>query len=115
LKKPEVFCAAAGISSVADIKNGLFNDVLLPVFGEEINIPDDEDLFYLAEKTSQNSVKPRIFMGVGTEDFLYESNFSLKEKFEKLGYDFTYRESAGEHNWTFWDEYIQYVLKWMFA
>jgi len=115
LKKPEVFCAAAGISSVADIKNGLFNDVLLPVFGEGINIPDDEDLFYLAEKTSQNSVKPRIFMGVGTEDFLYESNFSLKEKFEKLGYDFTYRESAGEHNWTFWDEYIQYVLKWMFA
>ena len=115
LKKPEVFCAGAGLSSVADIKCGLFNDVLLPVFGEEINIPDDEDLFFLAQKTNANPVKPRIFMGVGTEDFLYEANVKLKEKFEQLDYDFTYRESSGVHCWEFWDEYIQYVLKWMFG
>ena len=54
-------------------------------------------------------------MGVGTEDFLYESNVRLKEKFEQLEYDFTYRESSGTHNWGFWDEYIQYVLEWMFG
>ena len=54
-------------------------------------------------------------MGVGTEDFLYESNVKLKEKFEQLEYDFTYRESSGEHSWNFWDEYIQYLLKWMFT
>ena len=34
LKKPEVFCACGGLSPVADIKNGMFNDVLVPVFGE---------------------------------------------------------------------------------
>lgn len=115
LKKPETFCAAAGLSSVADIRNGMFDDVLLSVFGEEINIPDEEDLFFLAEKTNSSPIKPKIFMGVGTEDFLYESNVSLKEKFEKLDYDFTYRESSGIHNWEFWDEYVRYVLEWMFA
>ena len=115
LKKPETYCAAAGISSVADIKNRLFDDVLVSVFGEDMNIPDEEDLFCLAEKTNSNAQKPRIFMGVGTEDFLYKSNVKLKEKFEQLDYDFTYRESSGIHNWAFWDEYIQYVLRWMFG
>lgn len=115
LKKPEVFCAAAGLSSVADIKNRMLDDVLVPVFGEELNIPDEEDLFFLAEKTNSNPLKPRIFMGVGTEDFLYDSNIRLKERFEQLNYDFIYRESSGTHSWAFWDEYIQYVLKWMFG
>ena len=78
-----------------------------------MNIPDEEDLFCLAEKTNSNAQKPRIFMGVGTEDFLYQSNVKLKKKFEQLDYDFTYRESSGIHNWAFWDEYIQYVLQWM--
>ena len=114
LKKPDVFCAAAGISSVADIKNGMFNDVLIPVFGDDVIIPDSEDLFYLAEKTNSAPQKPRIFMGVGTEDSLYDSNVQLKQKFEELDYDFTYRESKGNHGWAFWDEYIQYVLEWMF-
>ncbi len=115
LKKPEVYCAAAGLSAVADIRNRMFDDVLVPVFGEEMHIPDEEDLFFLAEKTNSNSIKPRIFMGVGTEDFLYEANMRLKERFEQLDYDFTYRESSGAHNWAFWDAYIQYVLKWMFG
>ena len=115
LRKPETYCAAAGLSSVADIRSGTRNDVLLPVFGEEMNIPDEEDLFFLAEKTNSNPQKPRIFMGVGTEDSLYDSNIKLKEHMERLDYDFTYRESRGVHNWEFWDEYIQYVLKWMFG
>ena len=115
LKRPDVFCAAAGLSSVADIKMEMFKEVLTPVFGENVNIPDDEDLFCLAEKTENNPNKPRIFMGVGTEDFMYDDNVRLKEKFESLNYDFTYRESEGAHNWAFWDEYIQYVLEWMFG
>lgn len=115
LRKPETFCAAAGLSSVADIKNGRFEEVLVPVFGEGAEIPDEDDLFYLAEKTNANSLKPRIYMGVGTEDFMYKDNVALKEKFHSLDYDFTYRESAGTHSWVFWDEYIQYVLEWMFA
>ena len=114
LKKPEVYCAGAGLSSVADINCGMFDDVLTPVFGEGVVIPDEEDLFYLAKQTDKNPLKPRIYMGVGTEDFLYESNIQLKKQFEELNYDYTYRESKGTHCWEFWDEYIQYVLKWMF-
>ena len=115
LRRPDVYCAAAGLSSVADIKSLEFKDTFIPIFGEEMVIPDEEDLFYLAEKTNSNPDKPRVFMGVGTEDFLYEANVKLKEKFETLEYDYTYRQSSGSHNWEFWDEYIQYVLEWMFG
>lgn len=114
LRRPDVYCAGAGLSSVADIKNGMFDGVLIPAYGEEVNIPDHDDLFWLAEKTNDNPLKSRIYMGVGTEDFLYADNVKLREHFEKLSYDYTYRESAGTHCWAFWDEYIQYVLKWMF-
>ena len=53
-------------------------------------------------------------MGEGTEDFMYDDNVRLKELFETLDYDYTYRESEGTHCWKFWDEYIQYALDWLF-
>ena len=114
LKRPDVFCAGAGLSSVTDIRNSMFYETLVPVFGEGYVIPDDEDLFCLATKTNTAIDKPRIYMGVGTEDFLYRDNIKLREHFKTLDYDYTYRESKGVHSWAFWDEYIQYVLKWMF-
>lgn len=43
LKRPEVFCVAAGLLTVADIKNNMFGGTLMPVFGEDLNIPDEED------------------------------------------------------------------------
>lgn len=117
LRECEHFCAAAGLSSVADIENAaanMFSEVAVPIIGEELIVPDEENLFYLADKQSKNPLRPRIFMGVGTEDFLYNDNVKLKEKLEKLGYDLTYMESPGTHCWDFWDEYIRYVLKWLF-
>ena len=53
-------------------------------------------------------------MGVGVSDPLYDGNKRLAQTISDLGYDFTYRESAGTHSWAFWDEYIQYVLNWIF-
>lgn len=118
LRKPDRFAACAGLSSVADIDE--FMTELRPqlrecIFGLDDKIPEDDDLFLLATKVNSCDVKPRIYMGEGTEDFMYDANIRLKNHFESLDYDFTYRESAGTHCWAFWDEYIQYVLNWMFG
>lgn len=117
LKNPQRFGAAAGLSSVADIVGtaDMFKDVHIPIFGEDIIIPDSENLFELAKIQNENPLKPRIYMGVGTEDFLYEGNVKLRDLFKTLDYDYTYRQSPGVHCWEFWDEYIQYVLEWMFS
>ena len=115
LRECDRFCAAAGLSAVADISTckTRFAQTLIPIFGEDLVIDESDDIFSLVEKTNDNPNKPRIYMGVGTDDFLYGDNVRLKEKIENLDYDFTYRESKGNHNWEFWDEYIQYVLNWM--
>ena len=117
IKECESFCAAAAFSAVADIEHGkeLFRDVYVPIFGENMDIHDSENLFKLFEKHADDVNRPRIFMGVGTKDFLYEDNVKLKKHIESLNYDFTYRESAGTHSWEFWDEYIRYALEWMFC
>ena len=116
LKNPDKFSAAAGLSAVADIVSRveMFKDVFVPVFGDELIVPDSENLFELAKSQNTNPLKPRIYMGVGTEDFLYEGNVKLRDLFRTLDYDFTYRQSPGVHCWEFWDEYIQYVLTWLF-
>lgn len=115
LREPQTFCAAAGLSPCADIKALEFGDVMRAVFGDEKHVPDEDDLLWLADQCKDSPVRPRLYMGIGTEDFLYDNTRSLKKKLEENGYDFTYRESSGAHTWEFWDEYIQYVLKWMFG
>ena len=117
LKECDSFCAAAGLSACTDIvrRADFRNDLFKSIFGETGEVPQEEDLFWLVEKQNSNPNKPRLYVGIGMEDFLYEENVRFKEKVESLDYDFTYRESHGVHSWKFWDEYIQYVLKWMFG
>lgn len=109
------FGAAAGLSSVGDISRGktAFTKDMVNIFGEDMAIPQEEDLFSLAESCNKNPQKPRIYMAVGTEDFLYEDNLRLKEKFVSLDFDYTYEEGPGSHNWAFWDTYIQKVIAWL--
>ncbi len=115
LRECDSFCAAAGLSSAIDL-NRRFGDVTYKaIFGDSEFVPPEDNLFILAEKCADNPNRPRLFMGCGTEDGLYRENVAFRDKLNALGYDFTYRESHGVHCWEFWDEYIQYVLEWMFG
>ena len=114
LRNRNRFSAVAGLSSVTDIVSYSINskELMTAIFGEELIIPDEENLFKLVENTTDP--KPRIFIGVGTEDHLYDQNCRLRDEIKKYNYDLTYRESQGSHSWDFWDEYIKYVLEWLF-
>lgn len=114
LRECDSFCATAGLSPVIDVNfAGDDADFLVPIFGEDRKVPDEDNLMYLIKANDSNPNKPRVYVGIGTEDFLYQDNVKFRQEMEKLSYDFTYRESSGTHCWEFWDEYIQYVLKWM--
>lgn len=116
LRNPQKFSAIGALSAVADIEGSksLFTDVFKNIWGENIDIPDNDNLFYLAENCNKNAIKPKIYMCVGTEDFLYQSNQKLKQKFMSLDYVFSYSESSGSHCWDFWDKNIQNILEWIF-
>ena len=115
LRECDKFAAGAGLSPCADMNNLSFKDELVPIFGEEITIPNEDDLLYLADQKANEENRPRLFVAIGTNDFLYENNIVFRQKLKNNGYDFTYQEAEGQdHNWQFCDEYIQHILDWMF-
>lgn len=56
---------------------------------------------------------PAIYMACGTEDFLLEDNRKFCALLRQKGFDLTYEESPGAHDWDFWDTYILKVLSWL--
>jgi putative tributyrin esterase len=57
--------------------------------------------------------KPKLFQCCGTEDFLYDANTEFKGFVEDKGFDYTYEEEPGTHEWGYWDTKIQRVLEWL--
>ena len=111
LEERERYAAAFGLSPVADIRNNNFTETLIPVFGE--SIPDEADLFYLAKKHDTDKVKPRLYVTVGKDDFMYDDNVRLNKHLKNLNYDYRYVETPGSHSWELWDKTVQEALTWM--
>ena len=116
LRKPEKYSKVIALSSVADIvgKKKLFDKTLIPIYGEELDIPESDDIFALAESLPEK-MRPEIFMAVGLSDFLYTDNVKLRDRLRELGYDLTYVEAEGIHSWDFWDEHIVEGLEFAFG
>lgn len=115
LRESDSFSAVAALSAVSDIvgEKEMFRDEFRSVFGDELEIPESEDLFVLAKRAEKTRQKPRVLMRVGTEDFLYDSNVKLRDFFQTLSFDYTYQETQGKHDWCFWEESIPYVMEWL--
>jgi len=91
-----------------------FNTFWGDIFGPwEAFEGSDNDLLALAEKRKAQGNMPKLYQWCGTEDFLYQQNLTFRDHALKLGYDLTYKESPGDHQWMYWDERIQDVLNWL--
>ena len=60
----------------------------------------------------EEKIQP-IFMACGSEDFLLNENHEFRDFLEKKGVDVTYKESAGIHDWKFWNEYLEPAIQWL--
>ncbi|WP_159885188.1 alpha/beta hydrolase [Paenibacillus puerhi] len=119
LTYPERFSAAASLSGALDAAR-LAREWLNPaeaaaMFGPAEGIEgSSRDLFHLlGGLESAAGPKPKLYQCCGTEDFLYADNQRFKEAAQKLGLDYRYEESQGDHNWAYWDAAIQRVLSWL--
>lgn len=54
----------------------------------------------------KNSGYKLYWIGVGKDDFLYQSVVSLRNLFDKHGFRYSYRESTGGHTWANWRIYL---------
>ena len=120
LGRPDMFAAAASLSGALDMAAlgehaDDYAEEFTNIFGYLDRIKGSEnDLFYLADKVSRGkAAAPALYQCCGTEDFLYGANVKFKNYCDKIALAVTYEESPGDHNWAFWDEYIQRVLAWL--
>jgi S-formylglutathione hydrolase FrmB len=119
LRRPDVFSACAGISSVVDLKSRVGDYINRPdmrnAFGDPAILPDQDDLFLLVDKLAALSCenRPRIFLCCGTEDAMLEENRSLKDIFENLGIKNECHEASGGHEWTYWEKVLPQVLDFL--
>jgi putative tributyrin esterase len=119
----ETFGAAASLSGALDIvedyqrvirENPKKAAIFQSIFGNVEQLEHSENnLFVLAKKlVDEKKEMPRLYSWCGTEDFLYQGNVKAWDYVKKLGYNLTCRESAGDHQWKYWDEKIKDVLGW---
>lgn len=122
---PEYFAAVASLSGSIDQRSRLTSEPSIPnsimlqmakhTFGsyEEYD-QSDNDLAYVLNNHLANGVElPKFYQACGTNDHNYKINKDFYSTYhQKL--DLTYVEVPDRgHDWGFWDEYIQHVLKWL--
>lgn len=125
LQNPETFGAVCALSSAlilgavpehTEYTDNIFTNrgYYESIFGD-INQVRGADFDYdaLAEKVAPLAEKPKFYMACGTEDELIGVNRDFRDHLQKLGFDVTYEEGPGVHDWYFWDEYILKALEWL--
>ncbi len=125
LQHPETFGAVCALSSALILDNvpnyTEYTDFLMnnrgyyeSVFGDlDKVIGGPNDYNAQAEKVAKLEEKPKFFMACGTEDGLIEPNHVFRDHLKELGFEVTWMEGPGGHDWTFWDTYILEALKWL--
>lgn len=86
------------------------------IFGKRENIAGTvNDLVWALEKRiEENADMPKLLQICGKDDFLYEDNLKIYNRFGKR-LDWTAKWPDGGHQWWFWDQQIQRVLEWFIS
>lgn len=114
---PDTFSIAAPLSGAFDPTylhregNNYFTDI----FGEADAFHGSKnDLFHLAKKNKEEGKPiPAIYMACGESDSLLAQSRRMHAHLDALGYDVTYHEGPGGHEWGFWDSEIQNILTYL--
>lgn len=126
LNAPETFGAVCALSAATIIGNHNHleegtDDIFRSkeyhemVFGDLNQVlGSDKDYIAVAKRLmAYEREKPKFYIACGTDDFLFESNVIFKDKLIELGFDVTWVQDEGGHDWLFWDKYIKKTLEWL--
>ena len=120
LANPDKYAAIGAFSGALDILS--LADVLAQVddmhnivdydniFGGIDKVPGtDNDLFALAKKCKEQTKElPKVFITCGTEDAIcIDMDRRYRDTLIELGYDVTYYDMPGVHEWKVWNESIR--------
>ena len=142
-KKEDTFIAGLSMGGYGALRNGLlYHDTfgyIASLSGANVFEEPSEKMFYGSREhlealygsfeEAQNSDKnikwlvshygqiggtgQKIYLACGTEDCLIDGNREWARVLEKNGFDVTYEEGSGAHEWDFWNRYIKRVIDWL--
>ncbi len=126
LAYPENFAAAICLSSalivhqITGMRPGTSNEIAnydyyRMVFGDLSQLDQTETNPEIQWKNlrEKGTEIPRIYMAIGTEDFLYQDNQITRQFFEKHDAEIKYEEGPGIHDWKFWNQYVRNGIEWV--
>ncbi|MFD2307961.1 alpha/beta hydrolase [Enterococcus termitis] len=122
LAKSEHFAAVASLSGAVDLA-GRTDDLLSikgknyweGIFGpmEQIQGSVNDPMFLLEQLVKSGKEAPKIFLCCGEEDPLLYANKTMAQALAGHGIEYTLETGPGNHDWIFWDQWIQRVLDWL--
>jgi enterochelin esterase family protein len=66
---------------------------------------------HVAQLNALKLANPKLYwIGIGKADFLYNTVTDLRKLYDENGFKYTYRETAGTHNWNEWRLYLTELL-----
>ncbi len=70
---------------------------------------------HLSQLKMLKNTRPKLYwIGMGTEDFLYEHIAPLLKLYDEVGLNYYYRENAGYHDWNSWRLYLTEFVPLLF-
>lgn len=120
LRCPEEYTACAGFSSAVGVQEYLDKNMLffpgeaVAIYGEELKVKPEDDVYQLAELCAENPLRPRVFLSCGTNDLLFPHTTKMKEILEKNGYELCYWDYPEDHTWNFWDMSVKRAFDFFF-
>lgn len=120
LASPRQFSHAASLSGALDIASHIHDEwdesrlrTFAAVFDSLEAVPGSGNDLMAELDRMENIPHTEFYVSCGTEDYLYQDSVHFRDAARRKGMNLTYEESAGEHDWNFWDSYIQRVLEWL--
>ncbi len=116
LNMPDRFAGAASVSGALDVFE-MIKTREWPewdwIFGkkDEQFLKSDGDLIHMLTKVKGE--KPKLFACCGLEDGLLEQNRNFARYAEENGFELTYVEGHGIHDWNYGNEKTPQILNWI--
>lgn len=85
------------------------------ILGESVRPRREDEALALAEAAAFGPFRPRVYACCGDADDLRAENAAFAAEMTRLGFDYTYEEWAGGHDWTFFGQALARSLDFLFG
>jgi S-formylglutathione hydrolase FrmB len=84
------------------------------IYGDNLEFNPAEDIPELVKNFPAAVTKPVIYASCGTEDGLRNENVKFRDEMKDTGFDFTYEEWPGAHDWIFFSDALRKTLEFWY-